>query len=241
MNEAHENAQAERPVRGYGAWLVGLVGGALPVGLFFLLLLLPEFGVIGQSPALVWGGILLLAAVACVDGLLLCHWARIVAAVGSDRQFSPPPLAWVIGAAIAVKGLSYFFFPGYLILWLICTNLLLARLWQAAEKHAALRDKCALAFLLASPGLYVFCVLHFLQDVSAKVIWGQIGLFSILLNGCCYGLLQYLFNRGLRIRREQGELPSLRSQGSILADFAAGAGISLLVGLGLLLAFVALR
>ena len=146
----------------------------------------------------------------------------------------------MIGAAVAVRCLSFLFFPLYLILWLICTGRLLIRLWQAVEKHAALRDKCALAFLLASPGLYVFCDLHFLTDANAKAIWGQIGPFFILLNGCCYGLLQYLFNRGLRIRREQGELPSLRSQGSILADFFAGAGILLFVEIGILLAAAAL-
>lgn len=240
MNEAHDNAQAVRPVRGYSAWLVGLLGGGLPVGLFFLLLLLPEFGFLCRSPVLVWGGLLLLAAVACIDGLLLCHWARIVDEIGSGRRFSPPRPAWVIGAAVAVRGLSYFFVPVYSILWLICTYLLLARLWQAMEKHAARRDKCALAFLLASPGLYVFCGLCFLQDTSAKVIWGQIGPFSILLNGCCYGLLQYLFDRGLRIRHEQGELTAHRSIGSIQADLAAGAGCLLLVEIGILLAAIGL-
>lgn len=116
MNEENGNFRIERPVRGYGAWLVGLVGGALPVGLFFLLLLLSEFGFLRRfTVPLVWGGsILLLAAVTCVDGLLLCHWARIVATVGSDQRFSPPRPAWVIGAAVAVRCLSFLFFSRFI-------------------------------------------------------------------------------------------------------------------------------
>lgn len=229
MNEAHENAQAERPVREYSAWLVGLLGG-LATGLPGLLLLAAA----QESPEwVIPAGLVVLVVVSTGwAGLICLHWMRILGTVSPSRWVPRKPLALAVGTLVVVLSRSW--------LEIVCIGLLLALLWQAMAKKATRLDKCALAFLLAMPGLGMATLgllyLSVTNETAVKDIFLFLELFLLVYGVSFYGVSQYLFNRGLRIRREQGELPPSRSLGSILADFAAGAGISLLVGLGLVLA-----